>query len=76
MPNTVTRYGQLKFGSDHARPKIVGVYRGAGGWQAPGEAGRLTRGTAQQLRSDGVTMVRVRWRLKTHEIRLRSYLGD
>lgn len=74
MPNTVTRYGQQKFGSENARPKIVGVYRGAGGWQLPAEPVRLTRGSAQQLRADGVTMVRVRWRLRTVDIVLRKYL--
>ena len=75
MPNRVTPYGAVKFGSREARPRIVGVYAGAGGWiEVSGS--RLTRGTAQKLRTEGVTMVRVRWWFRTHEILLRRYLGD
>lgn len=76
MPDTVTRYAQHKFGSENARPKIVGVYRGAGGFQPPAESLRLTKESAEQLRSDGVTMVRVRWHFRTLEVALRKYLGD
>jgi hypothetical protein len=74
VPDSVTSYGVGKFGSSEARPKIVGVYAGAGGWR-PAEGSRLTKGTAAQLRAEGVTMVRVRWRFRTHEILLRRYLG-
>jgi hypothetical protein len=76
MPDTVTRYGHRKFGSANAKPKIIGVYRGAGGWQLPPVTERLTRTTAEQLRSGGVTMVRVRWRFRTIEVTLRKYLSD
>lgn len=75
MPDTVTRYGQLKFGSKNARPKIVGVYRGEGGWQRPDRPWRLAKGSAEQLRAAGVTIVRVRWRLRTREVFLRKYLA-
>lgn len=74
MPNSVTSYGIGKFGSPEARPRIVGVYAGAGGWK-PSAGTRLTKGTATQLRAEGITMVRVRWRFRTHEILLRRYLG-
>ncbi|MGD8194348.1 hypothetical protein ACEXQB_007615 [Herbiconiux sp. P18] len=72
---TVTQYAHHKFGSDSARPKIVGVYRGVGGWQRPAGPERLTKDSAERLRADGVTMIRVRWRLRTMEIILRKYLG-
>jgi hypothetical protein len=76
MPDDVTRYGQHKFGSSRARPKIVGVYRGAGGWLRPTQFERLSRVSAARLQGDGVTMVRVRWRLRVLEISLRKYLAD
>ncbi len=77
MPNTVTKYGTRKFGSGNARPRIVSVYRGAGGWRPPEVPGqRLARGTALELRDAGYTMVRVRWHFRTHEIILRRYLSD
>ncbi|MFB2586657.1 hypothetical protein [Herbiconiux liukaitaii] len=74
MPDTVTAYGAVKFGSRGARPRIVGVYAGAGGWREV-SGSRLTRGTAEELRAEGITMVRVRWHFRTHEILLRRYLG-
>ena len=75
MDGTVSRYGQHKFGPD-GRPRIREVYAGAGGWHAIDEGPvKLTVESAQKLRGDGVTMVRVRWRLRTVEIVLRRYLG-
>ena len=71
---TVTRYARLKFGSSSARPVITGVYAGVGGWHAPPSTGRLTYETATDLRALGYTMVRVKWRFRTHEIILRRYL--
>ncbi|MCS5735548.1 hypothetical protein [Herbiconiux daphne] len=76
MTDPVTHYAVQKFGA-HARPRITGVYGGAGGWHPPADPDlRLTRDTAERLRAEGVTMVRVRWRLKTHEIIVRRYLGE
>ncbi|ARJ06124.1 hypothetical protein GCM10010988_13090 [Cnuibacter physcomitrellae] len=76
MSDSVTRYGRYKFGSDTAMPVIREVYAGAGGWKDFREAGlKLNRGTATELRAEGITMVRVRWRLKTVEISLLRYLG-
>ncbi len=75
MTDTVTPYAARKFGSHRARPVIVGVYAGAGGWQTPEEKSRLTRESAEALRSLGFTMVRVKWRWRTHEIILRRYLS-
>jgi len=75
MTDTVTRYGARKFGSHRARPVIVSVYAGAGGWRSSEQKDRLTQETAEDLRSLGVTMVRVRWRWRTHEIIIRRYLG-
>jgi hypothetical protein len=75
IQGTVTRYGRQKFGSDRARPVITGVYAGVGGWVAPPSKGRLTRETATDLRALGFTMIRVRWRFRTHEIILRRYLS-
>lgn len=75
MQGTVTRYGRHKFGSERARPVITGVYAGVGGWAAPPSKERLTHETATELRAQGFTMVRVRWRFRTHEIILRRYLS-
>ncbi len=75
MPDSVTDYGKHKFHSGSARPKIVGVYAGAGGWTTPTADERLTKGTAERLRDAGFTMVRVRHHFKTQEIILRRYLG-
>ncbi|ARJ06131.1 hypothetical protein DVJ78_07110 [Humibacter sp. BT305] len=75
VDGTVSSYGVHKFGRD-GRPRIREVYAGAGGWH-PLDDGpeRLTVETAEQLRGDGVTMVRVRWRMRTVEVMLRRYLG-
>lgn len=75
MTETVTPYAARKFKSRRARPVIVGVYAGAGGWQVPKQKGRLTRETAEDLRALGYTMVRVKWRWRTHEIIIRRYLS-
>jgi len=74
LPDSVTRYGAQKFGSASARPRIVSVYRGAGGWTAPPDGIRLTRGTAEELRELGYTMVRGRHRFRTHEVVIRRCL--
>ncbi len=75
MTDSVTRYGRHKFGSDTAMPAIREVYAGVGGWKDFREAGlRLNRSTATELRAEGITMVRVKWRLKTIEISLIRYL--
>ncbi len=71
---SVTPYAARKFGR-RARPRLVGVYAGAGGWAGPPEPGRLTRESAVELIAMGYTMVRVRWHWRTHEIILRRYLG-
>ncbi len=76
MPKTVTPYAVSRFGSHRARPKIVALYDGARGWKSPSRPARLTRLTAEQLRAEGFTIVRVRWRFMHHEIMLRRYLGD
>jgi hypothetical protein len=76
LSESVTRYGRYKFGSDTAMPVIREIYAGAGGWRDFRQHGmRLNLGTATELRAEGVTMVRVRWRLKTVEISLLRYLG-
>ncbi len=76
MPsNAVSNYAQHKFGKATATPQITGVYAGAGGWQPVGSKINLTEETAQEMRDQGITMVRVRWRFQTHEIILRRYLG-
>lgn len=74
MIDTVTSYAAHKFGSK-ARPKIVGLYAGAGGWRDSPSDERLTRESAERLRGEGVTMVRVRHRFRTVEVILRRYLG-
>jgi len=76
LSESVTRYGRYKFGSDTAMPVIREVYAGAGGWRAAeGDRMRLTRASATALRAEGVTMVRVRWHLRTVEVSLLRYLG-
>ncbi|MGD8194356.1 hypothetical protein ACEXQB_007655 [Herbiconiux sp. P18] len=71
-----TRYSAVKFGSPRARPKIVGVYKGIGGWTPPpNPAERLARPVAERLRSEGYTLIRVRHRFRTHEVSLLRYLG-
>ena len=76
MPlGTVPVYAVHKFGSTRARPRITGAYAGVGGWKDSPVRGRLTRETGAELRALGFTMVRVRWRFRTHEIILRRYLA-
>ncbi|ARJ04164.1 hypothetical protein GCM10010988_28940 [Cnuibacter physcomitrellae] len=70
-----TVYGAAKFGSRTATPRILTVYAGVGGHHEPVQRLRLTRGTAQELRAGGYTMVRVRHRFRTYEISLTRYLG-
>lgn len=71
----VSWYARQKFGGSNPRPLITGVYAGAGGWTIPTLTMRLTVETAEELRASGVTMVRVRWRFRTHQIMLRRYLN-
>jgi hypothetical protein len=74
---TVTPYGERKFGSAHARPRIREVYDSTSGWRDSPEPGmRLDEASARQLQRRGFTSVRVRWRLRTVEIILRRYLGE
>jgi hypothetical protein len=74
---TVTPYGERKFGSTSARPRIRGVYDSTSGWRDSPEPGmRLDEQTARQLQRRGFTSVRVRWRLRSVEIILRRYLGE
>ncbi|RWZ51142.1 hypothetical protein ELQ90_10175 [Labedella phragmitis] len=77
MSLTVTPYGERKFGSGRARPRIREVYDSTSGWRDSSEPGmRLDASTARQLLRRGFTAVRVRWRLRTVEIILRRYLGE
>ena len=75
MSQAVSSYTQHKFGKADAQPPIIAVYAGAGGWQSLDEKVPLTEETARSMRDEGITMVRVRWRLRTHEVILRRYLG-
>ena len=76
MPNSVTPYAVSRFGSHRARPKIIAIYDGASGWRTPPLSAKLTRGTAEKLREEGFTIVRVKWRFATHEVHVRRYLGE
>ncbi|ARJ06927.1 hypothetical protein GCM10010988_22620 [Cnuibacter physcomitrellae] len=73
-PHLGTGYGAAKFGSRTITPKILAIYAGIGGYRVPDQPLRLNRGTATALRAAGYTMVRVRHRLRTHDISLSRYL--
>ena len=76
MDGTVSRYGADRFGSDSARPRIVGWYSADAGWnRATGPSVRLTVETARELLERGCSRVQARWRFRTHEVSLRRYLG-
>ncbi len=69
-----TSYAREKFGGHNVQPTITQLYS-IKGWHKPVEELKLNRETAEKLAAEGVTMVRVRWRLRTHEILLRRYLA-
>lgn len=73
IPGTVTSYARHKFGKD-ARPVIKECYD-VSGWSPSANSTRLTKETAEQLLGMGITMVRVNWRFRKHEVLLRRYLG-
>jgi hypothetical protein len=75
MSNAVAAYSLRKFGKATAHPPVIAVYAGAGGWHSPESSVDLTEESAREFRDEGVTMVRVRWHWRTHEVILRRYLG-
>lgn len=68
-------YLRRTLGSSVARPRILAEYRSDVGWQRSSR-GRLDDASAEAMRSQGITLVRVRRRLfSSREIALRRYVG-
>ncbi|PJJ55571.1 hypothetical protein [Compostimonas suwonensis] len=61
-----------RLGSPNAKPRIIQVYKAGTGWTASDAGLRLTATSARGLRAEGITMVRVSWRLRSKEFSLRE----
>jgi hypothetical protein len=61
-----------KFDSPKAVPKIVSVYYPQSGWNTAMKRAVLTIGLAHDLRTDGATLVTVKWHRLEHQFTLTS----
>ena len=57
-------------------PRIVGIYLGCEGWNAPLDKIRLTPEVVMHLKRFGLTRLRVRWGFRTWEMSTQRYLSN
>jgi hypothetical protein len=63
-----------RYRSPQARPTVTDIYSSDSGWTRLPGAPRVTHSLAAELRAQGVTMVRTRWRFTTKEFTIASLI--